>query len=150
RRAGTSLVFGSSRKEPLGDASFLPRYVLARAAKSAATVMLSGDGGDELFCGYPTFLADRPARWRRGVLPRAAQSGVRAIVDRLPSSRRYGSLDFLLKQFMRALPYCPEVRTQLLLGGLPPPEQARLLSADVRHALRSFDPYAELTMAIDE
>jgi asparagine synthase (glutamine-hydrolysing) len=135
---------------PLGDASFLPRYVLARAAKPAATVMLSGDGGDELFCGYPTFLADRPARWLRGVLPRAAQSGVRAIVDRLPSSRRYGSLDFLLKQFVRALPYGPEVRTQLLLGGLPPPEQARLLSAGVRSALHSFDPYAELTMAIDE
>jgi asparagine synthase (glutamine-hydrolysing) len=141
---------GELLDEPLGDASFLPRYVLARAAKPAATVMLSGDGGDELFCGYPTFLADRPARWLRSVLPRVAQSGVRAIVDRLPSSRRYGSLDFLLKQFVRALPYGPEVRTQLLLGGLPPPEQARLLSAGVRSALGSFDPYAELTMAIDE
>ena len=141
---------GELLDEPLGDASFLPRYALARTAKETASVMLSGDGGDELFCGYPTFLADRPARWLRRALPRAVQHGARALVDRLPSSRRYGSLDFLLKQFARALPYDPEVRTQLLLGGLPPPEQARLLSADVRHALRSFDPYAELTMAIDE
>jgi len=141
---------GELLDEPLGDASFLPRYALALAAKETATVMLSGDGGDELFCGYPTFVADRPARWLRALLPRAVQDGARAIVDRLPSSRRYGSFDFLLKQFTRALPYDPEVRTQLLLGGLPPPEHARLLSADVRHALRSFDPYAELTMAIDE
>ena len=141
---------GELLDEPLGDASFLPRYALALAAKEAATVMLSGDGGDELFCGYPTFLADRPARWLRAALPRAVQEGARAIVDRLPSSRRYGSLDFLLKQFVRALPYDPEVRTQLLLGGLPPPEHARLLSAGVRSALRGFDPYAELTMAIDE
>jgi asparagine synthase (glutamine-hydrolysing) len=141
---------GELLDEPLGDASFLPRYALALAAKEAATVMLSGDGGDELFCGYPTFLADRPARWLRATIPQAVLDGARAIVERLPSSRRYGSLDFLLKQFVRALPYEPEVRTQLLLGGLPPPEHARLLSAGVRSALRSFDPYAELTLAIDE
>src|SRR4029077_13570959 len=81
---------GELLDEPLGDASFLPRYALARAAKETASVMLSGDGGDELFCGYPTFLADRPARWLRRTLPRAVQHGVRALVDRLPSSRRYG------------------------------------------------------------
>ena len=141
---------GSLLDEPLGDASFLPRYALARAAKETATVMLSGDGGDELFCGYPTFLADRPARWLRRVLPVSVQRGARAIMDRLPTSRRYGSLDFLLKQFVRALPYELAVRTQLLLGGLSAPEQSRLLSAGVRNALGSFDPYAELTMAIDE
>jgi asparagine synthase (glutamine-hydrolysing) len=141
---------GELLDEPLGDASFLPRYALAVAAKDTATVMLSGDGGDELFCGYPTFLADRPARWLRRALPPAIQRGARALVDRLPSSRRYGSVDFLLKQFVRALPYEREVRTQLLLGGLAPPEQARLLSASLRGALGSFDPYAELTLAIDE
>ena len=141
---------GGLLDEPLGDASFLPRYALARAAKDAATVMLSGDGGDELFCGYPTFLADRPARWLRRALPAPVQRAARALVERLPSSRRYGSLDFLLKQFVRALPYNPEVRTQLLLGGLPPPEQSRLLSAGVKSALGGFDPYGELTLAIDE
>jgi len=141
---------GELLDEPLGDASFLPRYVLALAAKQTATVMLSGDGGDELFCGYPTFLADRPARWLRRVLPPPVQRGAQSVVDRLPSSRRYGSLDFLLKQFARALPYEPEARTQLLLGGLPPPEQSKLLSSRVRSALGSFDPYAELTLAIRE
>jgi asparagine synthase (glutamine-hydrolysing) len=141
---------GELLDEPLGDASFLPRYALALAAKETATVMLSGDGGDELFCGYPTFLADRPARWLRPVLPAPIQRGMRAIVDRLPASRHYGSLDFLLQQFARALPYEPEVRTQLLLGGLPPPEQSHLLSPAVRRALGSFDPYAELTLAIRE
>jgi len=141
---------GALLDEPLGDASFLPRYALALAAKEAATVMLSGDGGDELFCGYPTFLADRPARWLRQALPAPVQRAVRALVERLPSSRRYGSLDFLLKQFVRAVPYNREVRTQLLLGGLPPPEQSRLLSAGVKSALGGFDPYGELARAIDE
>jgi len=141
---------GELLDEPLGDASFLPRYALALAAKETATVMLSGDGGDELFCGYPTFLADRPARWLRRALPPSVQRGAQSIVERLPSSRRYGSLDFLLKQFVRALPYEPEVRTQLLLGGLTPPEQAGLLSASARSALGRFDPYAELMMVVRE
>jgi len=141
---------GELLDEPLGDASFLPRYALALAAKQTATVMLSGDGGDELFCGYPTFLADRPARWLGRVLPSSVQRGAQLIVERLPSSQRYGSFDFLLKQFVRALPYEPEVRTQLLLGGLSPSEQSDLLSAGVRSALGRFDPYAELIMAVRE
>jgi asparagine synthase (glutamine-hydrolysing) len=153
-RAGDALALmdrvGALLDEPLGDASFLPRYTLARAAKNAATVMLSGDGGDELFCGYPTFLADRPARLLRRALPAPVQRAARTLVERLPSSRRYGSFDFLLKQFVRAVPYNPEVRTQLLLGGLPPPEQSRLLSAGVKSALGGFDPYGELALAIDE
>jgi asparagine synthase (glutamine-hydrolysing) len=41
--------------EPFGDYSSLPTYVICKKAKEFATVMLSGDGGDELFWGYPRF-----------------------------------------------------------------------------------------------
>jgi asparagine synthase (glutamine-hydrolysing) len=141
---------GGLLDEPLGDASFLPRYVLARTARATATVVLSGDGGDEMFCGYPTFQADRPARWLRRLLPPAVQRATRAVVEHLPPSPHYGSVDFLLKQFVRGLPYEPAVRTQLLLGGLTPSEQAGLLSQAVQRSLDAFDPYAELTRAIED
>ncbi len=42
--------------EPFGDASSVPTFVITKKAKKYATVMLSGDGGDELFWGYPRFL----------------------------------------------------------------------------------------------
>jgi asparagine synthase (glutamine-hydrolysing) len=141
---------GDLLDEPLGDASFLPRYALARTARTTATVVLSGDGGDEMFCGYPTFQADRPARWLRRLLPPLVQRATRMVVEQLPHSPHYGSIDFLLRQFVRGLPYEPEVRTQLLLGGLTPSEQAGLLSLDVQRSLDTFDPYAELTRTIED
>jgi len=135
--------------EPLVDPSFLPIYLLSRTARRAVTVVLSGDGGDELFCGYPTFLADRGVRWVRR-LPERVQRWAARTVNGLRPSPRYGSAEFLLKQFFRGLPHSPEVRTQLLLGGSTAREQSGLFSAAVRSALAGFDPYEELAHGVAE
>jgi asparagine synthase (glutamine-hydrolysing) len=134
---------GGLLDEPLVDGSFLPIYALSRLARRAVTVVLSGDGGDELFCGYPTFLADRGVRWIRR-LPAWVERLATEAVNRLRPSSRYGSVEFLLKQFFRGLPHSPEIRTQLLLGGLGGPEQSALLSPSVRSAVVGFDPYEPL------
>jgi asparagine synthase (glutamine-hydrolysing) len=71
-------------------------------------------------------------------------------VEGLPTSNQYGSIESLLKQFVRGLGYSPEVRTQLLLGGLTGPERSALLSAGVRAAVAGFDPYEDLTRVVTE
>lgn len=45
----------SAQTEPLADYSTLPTYFISKVASSQFKVMLSGDGGDELFWGYPRF-----------------------------------------------------------------------------------------------
>jgi asparagine synthase (glutamine-hydrolysing) len=44
-----------AQTEPLADYSTLPTFLISRVASSRFKVMLSGDGGDELFWGYPRF-----------------------------------------------------------------------------------------------
>ena len=84
--------------EPLGDPAILPTHLLAKAAAEHVKVVFSGEGADELFGGYPTYLGHRWAeRFQR--LPRPAAAALSAVVHRLPATARKVSLSFLARRF---------------------------------------------------
>ena len=94
-------VVSRSLAEPLGDPAVLPTFLLAEAACKDVKVILSGEGADELFGGYPTYLGHKFADlWQR--VPRPLRQATRWAVERWPSSTGKMTLEYMLKQFLSA------------------------------------------------
>jgi asparagine synthase (glutamine-hydrolysing) len=127
--------------EPLGDASLLPTYLLSSFTRKSVTVALSGDGGDEMFAGYPTYQAHRLARaYARA--PRFVRDRlVRPLVERLPVSPDNLSLDFKLKRFASGIDADELERHAMWMGSFTPAEQGRLFTPGVLAAMPAAPSY---------
>jgi asparagine synthase (glutamine-hydrolysing) len=78
--------------EPFGDSSQIPTCLVAQLARRDVTVSLSGDGGDELFCGYSRYDTADYAWKTLGSLPKVARRGVSTLMSAMPSSVLNGAL----------------------------------------------------------
>jgi asparagine synthase (glutamine-hydrolysing) len=119
--------------EPLADASLIPTWLLARFAREEVTVALGGDGGDELFLGYPTFAADAVAGWAARA-PRLFRQAADAGLARLPVSTDDLTWTYKARRFLAGLESGPDERPVIWLGGLSPAAQHGALSRAILDA----------------
>jgi asparagine synthase (glutamine-hydrolysing) len=85
--------------EPIADAAVLPTFLLARAAREHVKVILSGEGADELFGGYPTYLGHKIAPLY-DALPSFVRAALRRAVQSVPTSGKKMTVEYLLKKFV--------------------------------------------------
>ncbi len=101
--------------EPMADPAILPTYLLAREARRHVTVVLSGEGADELFGGYPTYLGHKLVPYLQA-LPGPVRRMVRSAVGMIPASRNKVTIEFLLKRFLAAAEMPPVERHLAWIG----------------------------------
>ena len=114
--------------EPLGDSSFVPTYLLSQLVRQHVKVALGGDGGDELFAGYPTYQAHRLIEYYEMIVPQPIRRDiVPRLIERLPTSFDNVSLDFKLKRFISARGAPVATRHHQWLGSFTPDETRAIL-----------------------
>ena len=118
-------------EEPTADSSMLSLWRLSQEARKHVTMVLTGDGADELLAGYPTYPA-RLAVLLYRALPGLCRSAIAKGVSLLPASDRKMSLDMKLRRFVHGASHPPE-DAHALWRIIFTREARRELLAPVRH-----------------
>ena len=106
--------------EPFSDSSVIPTWYLAQFTRQQVTVAISGDGGDELFAGYPRYKAIDLAYKIDRIPPLKYLLGS-GIAGLLPHGTRYKGFFRRLKRFLTPIAYSPVHRYLCLLYTSPRP-----------------------------
>lgn len=116
--------------EPMSDGSLIPTFLLAQFVRKHVTVALGGDGGDELFAGYPMYYAHTLAA-KYNSIPAFVRSGlIEPVVNALPVSTGNMSFDYKAKRFVRSAKYDDVTRHHGWFGSFSIDQHSQLFTKD--------------------
>ena len=105
--AGCSSGWSHHLDEPFADVSLFPTFLVSQIAREHVKVVLTGDGGDELFGGYDAYEAQAlAARWD-GLMPAAASRAADAVLSLVPPTEKKKGLINKARRFVDGLASAP-------------------------------------------
>ena len=126
--------------EPFGDFSIFPTYLVSKMARKHVTVSLSGDGGDELFAGYDTYIANKAGRaYER--LPRLLRNAMHPILSRIPPTEKKKGLINRAKRFVEGMELPADLEHTRWMIFLQEGEKIKLYSDDLQDTLNGSDSF---------
>ena len=131
--------------EPFGDSSAIPTYLVSELAREHVTVALTGDGGDEIFCGYKRFRAMELAN----AVPGWVAAGAGSILGRFHDKSDVRSVRGQLTRFFGAA-QAPEAERWLRWVGLFTEDLESALKPELRDHLREMDLAASIRGPMEE
>jgi asparagine synthase (glutamine-hydrolysing) len=131
--------------EPMADASILPTYLLSKFTRGHVTVALGGDGGDELFAGYPTYIAHKLARYYACYLG-AFHPMITRLANFLPVSDNNISFDFKVKKFLSGIGYPNGIRNSVWLGSFSFSDLTKALSPGLLNYFNEIRILSEIAL----
>jgi asparagine synthase (glutamine-hydrolysing) len=134
--------------EPMTDLSAMPFYLLCKKVREHVTVCLSGEGGDELLCGYDRFKASKMHR-RYEVIPEAIRKHIigRFAMNLEDRPQKKGFTN-VLKRFIEGDLLPAEGRHMRWQYFLTPRMQSQLFTGDVQSQI-DFDPFLPIRTLLD-
>lgn len=128
--------------EPLADVSIFPTYLVSQLARQNVTVVLSGDGGDELFAGYEWYVADKVERYYQRLPVVLRNRWIAPLMDRIPASARKKGTRNKLKRFIEGAMLPAALRHFRWSMFMTEEQKRRLYSDDLQRAVSNQDVYA--------
>lgn len=135
---------GEMTDEPFADPSIIPASVLSEFAKEQVTVALGGDGGDELFAGYPTFQAEKFAALYALTPIFIRKRVVEKLISLVPVSNVNFGLRFKAKKFLDGFGVDKEYRHQRWIGGFTGEQREKLFKPEILKKLKNVNEYEEI------
>ncbi len=141
--------------EPFADSSAVPTYLVSKAARTQVTVALSGDGGDELFFGYPRYRHHADSQWLLAQ-PRVVRRALAVVAGRLPVRRLRRIADVLRQDsddtYARFVSWMPADEVEEMTGDVPESAQlyADILARATGISRREMAPLLDLVSYLPE
>jgi asparagine synthase (glutamine-hydrolysing) len=135
--------------EPFADVSLFPTFLVSQMAREHVKVVLTGDGGDELFGGYDAYEAEALAAKWSGLVPEAATRAADAILTRVPPTDKKKGLVNKARRFVDGLAHGPaSIAHYRWMTFLSPDSKRRLYTRRLQQALASADAYQPVREAL--